>query len=103
MFMLKNQRLEKKRTTIPKKEIPNPNPIASISSLSQGVSKKTSHQRGLINNEIQQTIIQQIKSLPDPRLDKLYKRTKLKEQLKRKQIYFCFTNNTNNTTISRFI
>jgi hypothetical protein len=74
----------KKRTTKPKTNISNINPIASSSSLSQGVSQKINHQRGLINNEIQQpTIIQQIQSLPDPRLDKLEKRTKkLKEQLK---------------------
>ena len=74
----------KKRTTKTKKEISNYNPIAASSSLSSGVSQKISHQRGLINNEIQQpTIIQQIQSLPDPRLDKLEKRTKkIKEQLK---------------------
>ena len=74
----------KKRTIKTKKEISNINPIASSSSLSSGVSQKISHQRGLINNEIQQaTIIQQIQSLPDPRLDKLEKRTKkIKEQLK---------------------
>ena len=74
----------KKRTTKPKTNISNINPIASSQSISQGVSQKISHQRGLINNEIQQpTIIQQIQSLPDPRLDKLEKRTKkIKEQLK---------------------
>jgi hypothetical protein len=44
------------------------------------------HPRGLINNEIQQpTIVQQIQAPPDPRLDKLEKRTKkIKDYLKSK-------------------
>ena len=50
------------------------------------MSQKISHQRGLVNNEIQQpTIIQQVQSIPDPRIDKLEKRTKkIKDYLKDK-------------------
>jgi hypothetical protein len=44
------------------------------------------HPRGLINNEMQQpTTIQTIQAPPDPRLDKLEKRTKkIKDYLKNK-------------------
>jgi hypothetical protein len=76
----------KKRVSKPKEDVPKNNLITSSSSLSQGVSQKISHQRGLVNNELQQpTIIQQIQSIPDPRIDKLEKRTKkIKDYLKDK-------------------
>ena len=74
----------KKRASNVKKEIPKP--FSSSSSLSQGVSQGLVHQRGLVNNEIQQpTVIQTIQAPPDPRLDKLEKRTKkIKDYLKGK-------------------
>jgi hypothetical protein len=67
-------------------DVPKTNLITSSSSLSQGVSQKISQQRGLVNNEMQQpTIIQQVQSMPDPRIDKLEKRTKkIKDHLKDK-------------------
>lgn len=76
----------KKRVSKPKEDVPKTNLITSSSSISQGVSQKISHQRGLVNNEIQQpTIIQQVQSIPDPRIDKLEKRTKkIKDYLKGK-------------------
>jgi len=76
----------KKRVSKPKEDVPKTNLITSSSSISQGVSQKINHQRGLVNNELQQpTIIQQIQSIPDPRIDKLEKRTKkIKDYLKDK-------------------
>ena len=77
----------KKRTTKPKTE-PNSNPLSnSVNAISRGSSQNLGfHPRGLINNEIQQpTIVHQIQAPPDPRLDKLEKRTKkIKEYLKGK-------------------
>ena len=77
----------KRRTTKPKAE-PNNNPLSnSINSLSRGSSQNLGfHPRGLINNEIQQpTIVHQIQAPPDPRIDKLEKRSKkIKEYLKGK-------------------
>ena len=76
----------KKRASKPKEDVSKTNLITSSSSISQGVSQKINHQRGLVNNELQQpTIIQQIQSIPDPRIDKLEKRTKkIKDYLKDK-------------------
>ena len=77
----------KRRTTKPKTE-PNNNPLSnSVNAISRGSSQNLGfHPRGLINNEIQQpTIVHQIQAPPDPRLDKLEKRTKkIKEYLKGK-------------------
>ena len=77
----------KRRTTKPKEE-PNNNPLSnSVNAISRKTSSNLGfHPRGLINNEIQQpTIVQQIQAPPDPRLDKLDKRTKkIKEYLKSK-------------------
>ena len=77
----------KKRTTKPKTE-PNSNPLSnSVNAISRGSSQNLGfHPRGLINNEIQQpTIVHQIQAPPDPRLDKLEKRTKkIKDYLKGK-------------------
>jgi hypothetical protein len=77
----------KRRTTKPKEESNN-NPLSnSVNAISRGTSSNLGfHPRGLINNEIQQpTIVQQIQAPPDPRLDKLDKRTKkIKEYLKSK-------------------
>ena len=74
----------KKRVSKPKQELSKP--FTSSSSISSAVSHGLVHQRGLVNNEIQQpTIIQQIQSVPDPRIDKLEKRTKkIKDYLKGK-------------------
>ena len=74
----------KKRVSKPKEDVSKP--FTSSSSISSAVSHGLVHQRGLINNEIQQpTIIQQIQSIPDPRIDKLEKRTKkIKDYLKDK-------------------
>ena len=76
----------KRRTTKPK-EPTNNNPLSNNN---MSISKPSSsnigfHPRGLINNEMQQpTIIQTIQAPPDPRLDKLEKRTKkIKEYLKK--------------------
>jgi hypothetical protein len=75
----------KKRTTRPKTE-PSNKPLSnSMNSISRGASQNLGfHPRGLINNEIQQpTIVQQLQAPPDPRIEKLDKRTKkLKEYLK---------------------
>jgi hypothetical protein len=77
----------KRRTPKPKEE-PNINPLSnSVNAISRGASSNLGfHPRGLINNEIQQpTIVQQIQAPPDPRLDKLEKRTKkIKDYLKSK-------------------
>ena len=76
----------KRRTTKPKSESNN-NPLSNTIGLSRPASENLGfHPRGLINNEPQQpTIIQQITSPPDPRLEKLDKRTKkIKEYLKSK-------------------
>ena len=77
----------KRRTTKPKAE-PNYNPLSnSVNAVSRGASHNLGfHPRGLINNEIQQpTIVNQIQAPPDPRLDKLEKRTKkIKDYLKGK-------------------
>ena len=75
-----------KRTTKPKTEQLK-NPLSNTIGLSRPASENLGfHPRGLINNEPQQpTIIQQITSPPDPRLEKLDKRTKkIKEYLKSK-------------------
>ena len=65
----------KKRTTKPKVEINNP--LSNSNQLSKGASQNLGfHPRGLINNEPQQsTIMQTIQAPPDPRLEKLDKRT----------------------------
>ena len=76
----------KRRTTKPKPE-PNNNPLSNTIGLSRPSSQNLGfHPRGLINNEPQQpTLIQTITAPPDPRLDKLEKRTKkIKEYLKNK-------------------
>ena len=67
----------KKRTTKPKVEINN-NPLSNLNQISKSASQNLGfHPRGLINNEIQQpSIIQTIQAQPDPRLEKLDKRTK---------------------------
>ena len=52
-------------------------PLVSSSSLSSSVSQGLVHKHGIVNNEIQQlTIIQQLQTLPDPRIDKLEKKNK---------------------------
>ena len=82
--MLKKQKQEKKNVSKPKEDVSKP--FTSSSSISSAVSHGLVHQRGLVNNELQQpTIIQQIQSIPDPRIDKLEKRTKkIKDYLKDK-------------------
>jgi len=75
----------KRRTTKPKE--PNINPLSKTLGESRLASSNLGfHPRGLINNEPQQpTIIQTIQAPPDPRLDKLEKRTKkIKDYLKSK-------------------
>lgn len=71
-----------RRTSTPKEETLKP--LTSSSSISSASSQGLSHHRGLVNNELQQpTIIQQLQAVPDPRIDKLEKRTKkMKELLK---------------------
>ena len=76
----------KRRTTKPK-ETNTINPLSKTLGESRLASSNLGfHPRGLINNEPQQpTIIQTIQAPPDPRLDKLDKRTKkIKEYLKSK-------------------
>ena len=75
----------KRRTTKPKET--NINPLSKTLGESRLASSNLGfHPRGLINNEPQQpTIIQTIQAPPDPRLDKLEKRTKkIKDYLKSK-------------------
>jgi hypothetical protein len=75
----------KRRTTKPKTEPSNKPLTNSMNAISRGASQNLGfHPRGLINNEIQQpTIVQQLQAPPDPRIEKLDKRTKkLKEYLK---------------------
>ena len=69
----------KKRVSKPKEQS-----LVKPSNFAPSVSSGLTHMRGQINNEIQQpTIIQQITAPPDPRLEKLDKRTrKIKEYLK---------------------
>ena len=69
----------KKRLSKPKEQS-----SGKPSNFAPSVSSGLIHMRGQINNEIQQpTIIQQITAPPDPRLEKLDKRTrKIKEYLK---------------------
>ena len=69
----------KKRVSKPKEQS-----LGKPSNFAPSVSSGLTHMRGQINNEIQQpTIIQQITAPPDPRLEKLDKRTrKIKEYLK---------------------
>jgi hypothetical protein len=65
---------------------PNNNPLSkSINAMSRGSSQNlVLHPRGSINYEIQQpTIVQQLHAPPDPRIEKLNKKTKkIKEFLK---------------------
>ena len=69
----------KKRTNKPKEQS---TPILSKPSITPSVSSGLIHTRGQINNE-QPTIIQQIQAPPDPRIDKLEKRSlKIKEYMK---------------------
>jgi hypothetical protein len=75
----------KRRITRPKQEVKTP--LSNTLGLTRPSSQNIGfHPRGLINNEPQQpTIMQTIQAPPDPRLDKLDKRTKkLKEYLKNK-------------------
>ena len=77
----------KKRTTRPKTETSNKPLSNSMNAITRGSSQNLGfHPRGLINNEIQQpTIVHQIQAPPDPRIDKLEKRSKkIKEYLKGK-------------------
>jgi len=76
----------KRRTTKTNLE-PNKPLSNSMNAISRGASQNLGfHPRGLVNNEIQQpTIIQQLQAPPDPRIEKLDKRTKkIKEYLKGK-------------------
>ena len=69
----------KRRTSKPKEQS---TPILSKPSILPSVSSALIHTRGQINNE-QPTIIQQIQAPPDPRIDKLEKRSlKIKEYMK---------------------
>ena len=81
------KKTRKRRTTKPKSELSNDNPLSNTIGVSRPASQNIGfHPRGLIDNQPQQpTIIQQITSPPDPRLEKLDKRTKkIKEYLKSK-------------------
>ena len=74
----------KKRTNKPKEQS---TPILSKPSITPSVSSGLIHTRGQINNE-QPTIIQQIQAPPDPRIDKLEKRSlKIKEYMKGSFVY----------------
>ena len=77
----------KKRTTKPKTEQIKTPVLNPFSALSRGTSQNLGfHPVGLVDNQMQQpTVIQQIIPAPDPRLEKLEKRTKkIKEYLKGK-------------------
>ena len=77
----------KKRTTKPKTEQIKTPVLNPFSALSRGTSQNLGfHPVGLVDNQMQQpTVIQQITPAPDPRLEKLEKRTKkIKEYLKGK-------------------
>jgi hypothetical protein len=69
----------KKRTSKPKEQSMT---LSKPSNISSSISSGLIHTRGQINNE-QATIIQQIQAPPDPRIDKLEKRSlKIKAYLK---------------------
>ena len=69
----------KKRTSKPKEQSMT---LSKPSNISSSISSGLIHTRGQINNE-QPTIIQQIQAPPDPRIDKLEKRSlKIKAYLK---------------------
>ena len=82
---VEKQKTRKRRTT--KQREPVNNPLSDVMGITRPASQNLGfHPRGLINNEPQQpTVIQQITPPPDPRLEKLEKRTKkIKEYLKGK-------------------